>query len=301
MEYSETRFLKLTHALYGKAKGVCPAYSSKFSKKTYTQHQHIALCGLKKRLKADYRDLVDILSEMPRVLEALGLSQMPDYTTLCKAFGRLSKLVFVIMLELTLPDNLSGTYGIDATGLTRSKISKHYVKRCKIRIKSMKTTLLINSDEQLIVGVHSTTTRRHDTKIILPMVAKCNQEIKKLLGDKGYDDNKVREGLKSVGIKPIIPYREFTILDKLANSKLDKPTYNRRVLNETVNSVIKRKYGEELVSKKWTNQKKEVFLLCILHNIERQITIIWIGFQQSRPSLFSPPLLSMQGHSHHLP
>ena len=278
---SESRILKLSVALYSKAKRVCPAYSSKFSKKTYTQHQHLTILGLKKKLKTDYRGVVDLLLEMPRIQQEIGLTKMPNFTTPCKAFGRLSKLVLVVLLDLTVPD-LSGTYGIDATGLTRSHISKHYVKRCKIKPKSMKTTLLVNSNSQLIVGVHATTTRKHDSKIILPVVANCTNRIDILVADKGYDDNKVREALKSVNIEPVIPYREFTELDKLANYKLDKPTYHRRVLNETVNSSIKRKYGEELVSRKWRNQKKEVYLLCILHNIERQLSVIWIGFQQSQ-------------------
>ena len=277
---SESRLLKLTRALHGKAQGVCPAHSSKYSKKTYTQHQHLTILGLKKKLKTDYRGVIDLLTEMPRIQKEIGLNKLPNFTTPCKAFGRLSQLVLVVLLGLTVPE-LSGTFGIDATGLTRSKISKHYVKRCKIKIKSMKTTLLVNSDSQLIVGVHATTTRKHDSKIILPVVAKCLQQIDTLVADKGYDDNKIRDALKSVNIDPIIPYREFTELDQLANCKLDKPTYNRRVLNETVNSSIKRKYGEELVSRKWRNQKKEVYLLCILHNIERQLSIIWIGFQQS--------------------
>jgi len=276
MKYSETRIYKLTVALYGRAKRVCPAYSSKFSKKTYTQHQHIALLGLKKRLKEDFRDLADLITEMPRIQGVLELEQMPDFTTLCKAFGRLSNLVLAVLLELTVPDCIHGTYGIDATGFARSHISRHYAKRCKIRIKSMKSTLLINCDMQLIVGVHTTTTRKHDTKIVLPVVAKYPEHIDTLVADKGYDDNKVRDALKYAGIKPVIPYREFTELDKLANCKLDKPTYHRRVLTETVNSVIKRKYGDELVSRKWRNQKKEVYLLCILHNLERQISVIYI-------------------------
>ena len=279
--YSQTKILKLTSSLYSKAQRSCPEYSSKFSKKTYTQPQHIAMLGLKKKTKADYRGFVELLTEMPRVQETLGLTQIPEHTTLCKAFTRLSKLVLIVLLELTVPDGISGTYGIDATGLSRSHISEHYAKRCKIRIRSMKSTFLINSEEQIVVGLHTTTTRKHDTRIILPVIANCNNRIDALVADKGYDDNGIREALKSVGITPVIPYREQTVLDKLANSKLDTKTYHKRSLNETVNSAIKRKYGEELVSRKWRNQQKEVYMLCILHNIERQLTIIWIGFQQS--------------------
>ncbi len=47
MKYSVTRIYKLTVALYNRAKRVCPAYSSKFSKKTYTLHQHIVLLSIR--------------------------------------------------------------------------------------------------------------------------------------------------------------------------------------------------------------------------------------------------------------
>jgi IS5 family transposase len=280
-DYSQTKLLNFTSSLYQKAKRSCPAYSSKFSKKTYTQPQHVAMLGLKKKLKEDYRDIVELIAEMPRIQEALELTQIPEHTTLCKAFTRLSKIVFIVLLELTVPDGISGTYGIDATGLSRSHISKHYAKRCKIRLRSMKSTFLVNSDTQLIVSLHTTTTRKHDTRIILPVVANCTHKIDTLVADKGYDDNRIREALRSVGISPVIPYREQTVLDKLANSKLDKKTYHKRSLNESVNRSIKTKYGEELVSRKWRNQQKEVCLLCVLHNIERQLMVIWVGFQQS--------------------
>jgi IS5 family transposase len=279
--YSQTKLLKLTSSLYGKAKRSCLAYSSKFSKKTYTQPQHVAMLGLRKKLKEDYRGFVELLTEMPRVQEALELNQIPEHTTLCKAFTRLSKFVFAVLLELTVPDGLSGIYGIDATGLTRSHISKHYAKRCKIRFRSMKSTFLVNSGTQIIVALDATTTRKHDTRIILPVVANCNSRIDTLVADKGYDDNTIREALKSVGIKPVISYREQTKIDKFANSKLPKKTYHKRSLNESVNRSIKAKYGEELVSRKWRNQKKEVYLVAVLHNIERQLMVIWVGFQQS--------------------
>ena len=87
---SESRLKKLTLALLGKAKGVCPAYSSKFSKKTYTQHQLIILLCLRKKLKQDYRDAVDTISLMPEILGLLGLKCVPHFTTLSKAFKRLS-------------------------------------------------------------------------------------------------------------------------------------------------------------------------------------------------------------------
>lgn len=55
------------------ANQVVPAYSSKFSKKRFTQTQHVTLNCL--RLKLTHRDLADWLGEMPCIREALGLKE----------------------------------------------------------------------------------------------------------------------------------------------------------------------------------------------------------------------------------
>ncbi|MBI4896652.1 MAG: IS5/IS1182 family transposase, partial [Candidatus Aenigmarchaeota archaeon] len=68
MKYSETRVLKFARAAYDvvKRSSIKP-YSSKYSKKTFTQHQHIAILCLKKRNKLNYRELEEFLMESPRV------------------------------------------------------------------------------------------------------------------------------------------------------------------------------------------------------------------------------------------
>ena len=47
--------------------------------------------------------------------------------------------------------------------------------------------------------------RRYGHNQLVPVVAKCLQQIDTLVADKGYDDNKIRDALKSVNIDPIIP------------------------------------------------------------------------------------------------
>ena len=68
-----------------------PAYSSKFSRKDYTQHQLFALLALKTFFKTDYRGLTQLLRDFPALREDLGLSAVPHYSTLCYAAGRLLK------------------------------------------------------------------------------------------------------------------------------------------------------------------------------------------------------------------
>jgi len=66
-----------------------PAYSSKYSRRDYTQHQLFALLALRELLKVDYRGLEQQLKEWSDLREALGLSKVPDHSTLQKAAQRL--------------------------------------------------------------------------------------------------------------------------------------------------------------------------------------------------------------------
>jgi hypothetical protein len=81
--------LKLARMALSVAQESIPAYSSKFSRKDFTQHQHFALMALREFLKADYRGLEQILSEWAELREVLGLTKVPDHSTIQKAAERL--------------------------------------------------------------------------------------------------------------------------------------------------------------------------------------------------------------------
>jgi hypothetical protein len=95
----ESRFLKFTRTCLHLARQAIPDSRSKFSKHTFTQPQHIALNALRVKLNLPYRDFVDLLEEMPRLRETLGLKQVPRFTTIQKAFDRLSTIVWRVLLN----------------------------------------------------------------------------------------------------------------------------------------------------------------------------------------------------------
>ena len=68
-----------------------PAYSSKFSRKDYTQPQLFALLALKTFFKTDYRGLAQLLRDLAELRQELGLADVPHYSTLCYAAKRLLK------------------------------------------------------------------------------------------------------------------------------------------------------------------------------------------------------------------
>jgi hypothetical protein len=86
----ESKLVKLIHRLFDAAQslGMRP-YSSKFSRKDYTQYQHLSILVLKKKMKTGYREIVEYISEMPKVLEALHLESIPHFKTLQKFLKRI--------------------------------------------------------------------------------------------------------------------------------------------------------------------------------------------------------------------
>ena len=73
------------------ARDAVPAYSSKFSRKDFTQPQLFALLALKTFFKTDYRGAVALLDDFPELRADLSLDKVPHYSTLCYAAGRLLK------------------------------------------------------------------------------------------------------------------------------------------------------------------------------------------------------------------
>jgi hypothetical protein len=73
------------------AREALPAYSSKFSRRDYTQHQLFALLALKTFFKTDYRGLIQMVEDFAELRQDLGLDKVPHYSTLCYAEQRLQK------------------------------------------------------------------------------------------------------------------------------------------------------------------------------------------------------------------
>jgi hypothetical protein len=81
--------LDLARMALSVARESIPAYSSKFSRKDFTQHQHFALLALREFLKTDYRGLEQVLKEWGELRAALELEKVPDHSTIQKAAERL--------------------------------------------------------------------------------------------------------------------------------------------------------------------------------------------------------------------
>jgi hypothetical protein len=124
---NSSQLLQFTEACMRLTTQRVPPYSSKFSKHTFTQPQLVVLYCLKIKLGVTYRELVDWLGEMPRLRETLGLKQLPHFTTVQKAFQRLSTTIWRVLQQLSaalLPGD--GVAAVVAVGWDRSHASRYY-------------------------------------------------------------------------------------------------------------------------------------------------------------------------------
>ncbi len=251
-----------------------PPYSSRFSKRTFTQPQLITLYCLKLKLGVSYRELIDWLQEMPRIQEALGLRHLPHFTTVQKAFARLETSVWRVLQRVSASlvegDRVAA---LDASGWDRSHASRHYTQRSKLKIRSLKVTLLVDTGAQTVLDLHVTATRKHDTQIAPGLTERNLDRFHTLSADKGYDDSRYRAWLRARGKRPLIRHREFKPYDQAANARMDKKLYHRRSLVETVISVLKRTYGSAVRSRVWWRQFRELVAMCLVYNLDRAVKL----------------------------
>ncbi|ELZ61503.1 transposase IS4 family protein [Haloferax sp. ATCC BAA-645] len=138
-------------------------------------------------------------------------------------------------------------------------------------IQQLKVTLLVDTRSNVILDVHVTTTRKHDSQIAPSLIKRNTGEVAVLLGDKGYDDQKVRRLARESGVRPVIKHREFSSLHKAWNARLDADLYGQRSQNETEKSRLKRKYGAFVRSRLWWKQFRELVVGCLTHNIDKAL------------------------------
>jgi hypothetical protein len=82
--------LAVAREAFAVAKKALPMYSSRRSRKDYTQHQLFALLAVRAFFQADYRGLEQLVRDWSDLRAAIGLgSKVPDHSTLKRAADRI--------------------------------------------------------------------------------------------------------------------------------------------------------------------------------------------------------------------
>lgn len=240
----------------------------------YADWVFIALHGLKEHLGHSYRQLMDVLAEMPGIVHRLELSRddLPHFSTVCHAKERLYMPNWRGFLELSSDlHDLGDVQAIDASGFDRIAASRKYATRTNYTFKAMKTTILVDCASGTILDVHCSTKQPHDTQIGRQVLARNLGRVSTITADKGYDSDPLRRFLQTHGVTPVIKHREFSPLDRAHNLLQDEAVYNQRAASETGFRVLKQRFGDRLWSRSWYAQFRELVLRCAVKNIEDHV------------------------------
>jgi len=301
------QYLRLVTGLMGVlAELDLPLYTSRFSRKDYTLHQHIILLVLRARERKSYRDFVVWLEVCDRLKLALDLTELPHYTTLQKVAERLppnllEEVMSAVGISVVEEECI---IGIDSTGHSLDCSSRYYCKRIERRNKHssfLKTTLAADMKTQVLLASRLSLKLRNDILDTKPVLRKVKKQVSIaiVVADKGYDSEDNFEFIKyELKAKPVISLKYMDKSLKKTNGRLRRKLkanfpedeYHQRSKIETIISVIKRKYGDTIHSRKQRTKKNECMFKLIAYNCHRVITLLvktlTRGFLQSRILLF---------------
>jgi len=235
----------------------------------------VGLHGLREYLGHSYRQLLDVLQEMPRIVSKLGLevAELPDFTTVCARMQPLKMTLWRVLLRLSADLHETGrVQAIDATGFDRRAASRRYARRTNYTFTAVKTTVLVDCKTSTILDIHCSMKRPHDTQIGEQVLERNLDQIETITADKGYDWDELRHKLKEAGVRPVIKHREFSSLDAAHNARLDDETYHRRSVVESVIRSLKQRFGDTLRARTWFGQFRELALKAAVKNIEAALS-----------------------------
>jgi len=274
-------------------------YSCKYSKKIYTQHQLLVLILFKDYRNQHYREFIEDVGDMEKIQEILNLSIVPHFTTVQKFFHRIRSLYLRFTFRKTLNlfysnDDIIRITAIDSSGFTSGYCSHYFSERTgKIRKHFLKTSISVDTDQQVITGFVASKSRVHDTRHAERLLRQCHnaRKSKCYVMDKGYDSEAIhrliREDLHSFSVIPIRSWNNEIISGTYRQEmarQFNDVVYPRRQLVENKFSVLKRKFSGDLKARRYLIQMKEIANKMIVCNLHRflQFVIIEVFYRAKK-------------------
>ena len=265
-----------------------PLFSNRKSNHIFTIWQHIVLVAIRQYEGKSYRMFVEWLIEAYYLRSFLRLSRIPHFTTLQKFTDRInnSLLEKIISSFIVISRTKHIFAGIDSTGFKITHASQYYTDRTELRRKYAKLSIGVDVLQQIICTIKiRRAPTRHDNVDFRPIITRTSNilPLSVVTADKGYDseDNHllVREDLHAFSIIPAryehVPmWRTHGKYRKQMKRGYSKLLYNQRNKDETIISVIKRLFGENLMSRLTRMQNRELSFRCITYNMHRLTNLV---------------------------
>jgi len=239
--------------------------------KTYTQLSS-------RRLDSDLREAQSnqYLAEVPHFTTLMNFLEKPELT------GLLQELVRISALPVK---NIESQFSVDASGFSTSQFGRwfdHKWGKESVRRTWIKGHIMCGTFTNIVTSVELTPGNAGDSPYLKPLVEKtcANFDVREVSADKGYSSRKNFEIISKAGAQPFIPFKcnalgkqkGYMIWSKCYKYFYTEPQeylkhYHRRSNIETCFSMIKQKFGKDLMTKNFNSQCNEILLKILCHNI----------------------------------
>lgn len=284
---------KVLIAALAVARRSLPAYSHRFSPKTFTLHQLFACLVLKQFLKTDYRGVVAHLQDCPDLVASLGLKRVPHFTTLQKRAPKLlASPTARRLLDASVRRHLRRkrrirSAAVDSTGLECTCASAYFVRR-RERVgepwkrveyhRFAKLSVVCDVRDHFILAFDVRRGPKPDVAEFRALLSDALTRVRlsRVVADAGYDSESNHCFAREVcRVRTIIPARHGRPTDKLPTghyrrlmkTRFDAETYHDRAQVETVMSMIKRRQGAYVRGLTYHSQCRDLRLIALTHNV----------------------------------
>jgi hypothetical protein len=285
MRTRESRYVTVARLAYQLAQQALPRYSHPKSPRRYNlPPQRVACVLMKFYLNVSYRDAEEWLLASDQVQQVLELKAVPDYSTLIRTYGRLRQVEWDRLLQ-TLLNGLGveeAAISVDTTNFRLSQASAYYMTRSGRQYREwIKGGYAVGIDRRLILGWRSGRGSGYDQPYLEPLRRQARRYGRQqagqrawiLLGDMGFDGKTTR----CHDLIPVQPRRHVPVAEArkarhdLVSAAILDGFYGQRWQSETVNSVIKRKFGDTICSRSLRRQRREPLVKGLVYNLH----VLW--------------------------
>jgi len=282
MSQRESRYVTATKIAYHLTSQVLPKYSHAKSPHHFELPQLAACVLMMFYLDLSYRDMEEWLLATDKVCQALGLSRVPDHTTLQRTYKKLRNLDFEKMKNQILEEEQiqEDVIASDSTGFSPGQASLYYQTRSGQTYEHwFKGAYAVGAESQYILAwqaglgpssdvTHLNALKRGSARF---GTHEKNKRTWLMLADAGFDAQELHplDIIPPIrrGGKLIDPERKARA-DLVSAARLDG-LFGQRWKTETVNSVIKRKFGDTIRSRSKRLQLREPIIKALVYNIHR--------------------------------
>ncbi len=253
-----------------------PRSFSKKNNNVFSNEQHIVMQVLMQFENKRFRD-------MPRFLELLAnelnLPRIPCFTTINKFSLRIKSALIENLITNLVKSNKKRIVAIDGTGFSLIKRSVYFGTVVGEIKQFIQYVAAADIGTKLITSISLKRKKRNENVAVKSLMRKTAKsgKVSTYLGDKLYDSEKNHLLANKHGARFVAPLRREEVpihrrkgihRKKLARNFPQK-LYNKRSIVESVFSVIKRKFGQMIYSKKFKSQKNEILFRTVAYNVDR--------------------------------